>query len=105
LLARVVLPNPAGEWRPGLFVTGEILLEVVEVPLAVKASAVQTFRDWTVVFVNEGDFYEPLVIEPGHSDGEWVEIITGMKPGLRYVTDNSFIIKADILKTGASHDH
>ncbi len=74
MLARVVLPNPDGEWRPGLFVTGEILLEEVEVPVAVKASAVQTFRDWTVLFVNEGNFYEPLVIEPGRSDGEWVEI-------------------------------
>ena len=105
LLARVVLPNPDGEWRPGLFVTGEILLEEVEVPVAVKASAVQTFRDWTVLFVNEGNFYEPLVIEPGRSDGEWVEIVSGLKPGLRYVAGNSFIIKADILKSGASHDH
>lgn len=105
LLARVVLPNADGEWRPGLFITGEILLEEVEVPLAVKASAVQTFRDWTVLFVNEGNFYEPLVIEPGRRDGEWVEIVSGLKPGLRYVAENSFIIKADILKSGASHDH
>jgi len=105
LLARVVLPNPDGDWRPGLFVTGEILLEEMEVPLAVKASAVQTFRDWTVLFVNEGNFYEPLVIEPGRRDGEWVEIVSGLKPGLRYVAENSFIIKADILKSGASHDH
>ena len=105
LLVRVALPNPDGEWRPGLFVTGEILLEEVEVPLAVKASAVQTFRDWTVLFVNEGNFYEPLVIEPGRSDGEWVEIVSGLKPGMRYVAGNSFLIKADILKSGASHDH
>lgn len=105
LLARVVLPNPRGEWRPGLFVTGEIVLEETEVPLAVRASAIQTFRDWTVVFVNEGNFYEPLVIEPGRRDGDWVEVVSGMKPGQRYVAENSFIIKADILKSGASHDH
>jgi cobalt-zinc-cadmium efflux system membrane fusion protein len=105
LLVRVALPNPDGEWRPGLFVTGEILLEEVTVPLAVKAGAVQTFRDWTVLFVNEGNFYEPLVIEPGRSDGKWVEIVSGLKPGMRYVAGNSFLIKADILKSGASHDH
>ncbi len=105
LLVRVALPNPDGEWRPGLFVTGEILLEEVEVPLAVKASAVQTFRDWTVLFVNEGNFFEPLVIKPGRSDGEWVEIVSGLKPGMRYVAENSFLIKADILKSGATHDH
>lgn len=105
LLARVVLPNTDGEWRPGLYVTGEILLEEVEVPLAVKTSAVQTFRDWTVLFVNEGNFYEPLVIETGRNDGERVEIVSGLNAGLHYVTTNSFIIKADILKSGASHDH
>ncbi|MEI9863093.1 MAG: efflux RND transporter periplasmic adaptor subunit [Limisphaerales bacterium] len=85
LLARVVLPNADGEWRPGLFTTGEILLEEVEVPVAVKATAVQTFRDWKVLFINEGNFYEPLVIETGRSDGEWVEIVSGLKPGMRYV--------------------
>lgn len=103
--ARVVLPNPEGVWRPGLFVKVQVVQDETTVPVAVKASAVQTFRDWTVVFVNEGNFYEPLVVETGRRDGEWVEIVSGLKPGLRYVTDNSFIIKADILKSGASHDH
>lgn len=105
LLARVILPNPHGEWRPGLFVTGEILLEETEVPLAVTAGAIQTFRDWIVVFVNEDDFYEPLVVELGRRDGEWVEVISGLKGGQQYVAENSFIIKADILKSGATHDH
>lgn len=105
LLARVVLPNPEGEWRPGLFITGEILFEEVNVPLAVKTSAIQTFRDWTVVFVNEGNFYEPLVVATGRRDGEWTEITSGMSAGQRYVAENSFVIKADILKSGASHDH
>ena len=105
LLARVVLPNATGDWRPGLFVTGEVLFEEVEVPLAVKPGAVQAFRDWTVVFVNEGNLYEPLVVETGRSDADWVEITSGMKAGQSYVAEGSFIIKADILKSGATHDH
>lgn len=105
LFARVVLDNANSNWRPGLFVTGEVLFEEIEVPLAVKAGAVQAFRDWTVVFVNEGNLYEPLVIETGRRDADWVEITSGMKAGQRYVTEGSFIIKADILKSGASHDH
>ena len=104
-LARVVLPNPDGDWRPGLFVTGEILLQETTAPLAVKAGAVQTFREWTVVFLNEGELYEPLVVETGRRDGEWLEIVSGMDAGQRYVSENSFIIKADILKTAATHDH
>ncbi len=105
LLARVVLPNPDGEWHPGLFVTGEVLLEEAEVPVAVKAGGLQTYRNRTVIFVNEGSFYEPLAIQPGRRDGEWIEVTSGLKPGIRYVAENSFIIKADILKSGASHDH
>lgn len=105
LLARVVLDNTSGDWRPGLFVTGEVLFEEVTVPLAVKPGALQAFRDRTVVFVNEGNLYEPLVIETGRRDADWVEITSSMKAGQRYVAEGSFIIKADILKSGASHDH
>jgi cobalt-zinc-cadmium efflux system membrane fusion protein len=105
LLARVMMDNASGDWRPGLFVTGEVLFEEVEVPLAVKPGAVQTFRDGTVVFVNDGNLYEPLCVETGRSDADWVEIISGMKAGQRYVAAGSFIIKADILKSGATHDH
>ncbi len=105
MLARGILANTTGEWLPGLFVTGDLMLEEVAVPVAVRAEAIQKFRDWDVVFVQEGNTFEILPIEMGRSDGEWVEVLGGMKPGTRYVTKNSFIIKADILKSGASHDH
>lgn len=105
VLARVVLANPTGEWRPGLFVTGEIVLDEVEVPVAVKAGALQTYRDWTVAFLNESNLYEATPVAVGRRDEAWVEIVSGLKPGQRYVAENSFIVKADILKSGASHDH
>jgi len=105
MLARVVLPNPNGEWRPGLYVTAEVLTEEVTVPVAVKASALQTFRDWDVVFLNEGDLFEIAILELGRRDAERVEIVSGLEAGKKYVAENSFIIKADILKSGASHDH
>ena len=105
MLARVELPNPQGVWRPGLFVTGEIIVEETTVPLAVKASALQTFRDWQVVFMADGGMFEIAILELGRRDGEWAEVLSGLKPGQKYATGNSFIIKADILKSGASHDH
>jgi len=105
MLARVVLPNPDGEWRPGLYVTGEVLTEEVTVPIAVKASALQTFRDWDVVFLNDHDLFEIAILELGRRDAEWVEVSSGLTAGKKYVAENSFIIKADILKSGASHDH
>jgi cobalt-zinc-cadmium efflux system membrane fusion protein len=105
MLARVELPNPAGKWRPGLFVTGEIVVEEAEVPVAVKSSALQTFRDWDVVFMADGGMFEIAILELGRRDGEWTEVISGLSAGQKYAAENSFIIKADILKSGASHDH
>jgi membrane fusion protein, heavy metal efflux system len=94
-----------GIWRPGLFTQGAIQLGEHLAAVAVPAAALQTFRDWTVVFLNEGTAYEVLPVTTGRRDGELVEITAGLEPGLRYVTGNSFLLKADILKSGASHDH
>lgn len=105
MLARVELPNPTGKWRPGLFVTGEIIVEEAEVPVAVKASALQTFRDWEVVFMQDGNTFEIAILELGRRDGEWAEVVSGLSATQKYAAENSFIIKADILKSGASHDH
>jgi len=105
MLARVELPNPKGDWLPGLFVTGEIIVEETEVPVSVKASALQTFRDWDVVFMNDGSVFEIAILELGRRDSQWAEVISGLSADQKYATENSFIIKADILKSGATHDH
>jgi cobalt-zinc-cadmium efflux system membrane fusion protein len=104
-LARVVIPNPEGRFVPGMFVTGELVLSNEPVRAAVRRSAIQTFREWKVVFLNVGDVYEIRPLTLGRADDEWFEVLSGIEPGERYVTDNSYAIKADILKSGASHDH
>jgi membrane fusion protein, heavy metal efflux system len=103
--ARLVLPNPKGLWRPGLPVTVNLVADEVEVPVAVAADAVQTLRDWTVVFGRYGDRFEARPITTGRSDGKIVEVLNGINPGEQYAASNSYLIKADIGKSGASHDH
>ena len=103
--AIVKLANPERVWRPGLFVTAEVVEEDVEVPLAVSEDALQAFRDWTVVFGKFGDTYEIRPVELGRRAGGWVEVLSGIGPGQEYVTANSYVIKADIEKSGAAHDH
>lgn len=105
LLVRVLLANPDGQWTPGQFVEGLIAVSATEAPLVIPRSAVQTFRDWEVAFVNVGDVYEFRPLELGRTDGEFVEVLGGLQPGDSYVTTNSYLIKADIEKAGASHDH
>ncbi len=103
--ARVLLNNPQGVWRPGIFVTVQLVQEETIVPLAVKTSALQKFRDWDVVFIQDGNQFEIRPVKFGRRDREWTEIISGITPGTPYVSENSFVLKADVEKAGASHDH
>jgi cobalt-zinc-cadmium efflux system membrane fusion protein len=103
--ARVLLANPGQRWVPGLFVEGAVHIGAAAVPLAVKRSGLQTFRDFTVVFAQVGETYEVRMLELGRQDDTWVEVLGGLKPGTSYVVENSYLIKADIEKSGASHDH
>ena len=102
---RIVIPNPDRKWRPGLFVTVRLVENSTTVPLAVLAEAIQTFRDWQVVFVRYGDWFEARPVELGRSDGEWIEVRKGLSPGEQYAATNGFAIKAEIGKLGATHDH
>lgn len=105
VIARSVLTNSKDEWKPGLFVSGEITVEKVPISVAVKVGALQTFRDWDVVFINVGNLFEVVPVQLGRKNKEWVEIKSGLNPGDRYVSENSFILKADLEKSGAKHEH
>lgn len=106
LSARVVLDNRTGQWTPGMFVSGDVTIGKRQVKLAVPMAAVQSLRDWKVVFANVGDIYEARPLTLGRDDGEWVEVLGGhLAAGDSYVVGNSFLVKADIEKAGASHDH
>jgi cobalt-zinc-cadmium efflux system membrane fusion protein len=102
---RVALDNTQRHWTPGLFVEGNIHIGESPVPLAVKRSGLQIFRDFTVVFTQVGETYEVRMLDLGKQDDTWVEVLGGLKAGARYVAQNSYLIKADIEKSGASHDH
>ena len=105
VIARVVVPNADGRWRPGMTVSAEVTVSARDVPLAVKESGLQPFRDFTVVFAQVEDTYEVRMLELGARDGDYAEVLGGLKPGTPYVSGNSFLIRSDIEKSGASHDH
>jgi len=104
-IVRVLVENKSGLLSPGLFIKGEIEVSEFTVPLAVKRKALQSFRDFTVVYAKFGDEYEVRMLELGRVSGDWIEVLGGLTPGSEYVTENSYIIKADIEKSGATHDH
>lgn len=102
---RVELDNDALQLRPGQFVRGHVVIAEHAAPVVVRTAALQTFRDFDVVFARYGDTFEVRMLTLGKRDDQWVEVIEGLEPGVDYVTGNSYLIKADIEKSGASHDH
>ncbi|RZA37090.1 MAG: efflux RND transporter periplasmic adaptor subunit [Lysobacteraceae bacterium] len=104
-VARATLANTDGLWRPGSAVKARITVEQQPAALVVPLSALQNFRDWDVVFIRVGDTYEVRPVELGKRDALQVEILSGLKAGDAVVTEQSYLIKADIEKSGASHDH
>jgi cobalt-zinc-cadmium efflux system membrane fusion protein len=105
LRAHVEVSPDNGTWWPGMGVRGIVTLASEEVPLAVRTQALQRFRDFTVVYARVGDTYEVRMLELGRRTPEWTEVKEGIGPGEDYVTENAFLIRADIEKSGASHDH
>lgn len=92
-------------WRPGMAVRGVVTVDRRRVPLAVRTEAIQQFRDFRVVFAKVGNTYEVRMLELGREGPEWTEVLGGLKPGTTYAAKNSYLIKADVEKSGASHDH
>ncbi|MGX4804414.1 divalent metal ion exporter adaptor subunit IhpB [Bradyrhizobium guangdongense] len=104
-LARVVLPNPDGRLRPGLFVTARLILAARNVAVAVRRGAIQTLENKTIVFVREDrDKIEARPVELGDADPKFVEIRAGLSAGEHYVAENSFVVKAEMGKGDADHD-
>jgi membrane fusion protein, heavy metal efflux system len=104
-VARATITNDDGLWRPGSAVRARITVEQQQAALVVPLSALQTFRDWDVVFIRIGDTYEVRPVELGERDGRQVEVLSGIDPGDAVVVEQSYLVKADIEKSGASHDH
>lgn len=105
LTARAALDNSHQQWTPGTWVDAAITLAEVPVALRVDNRALQGFRDWQVVFIQVGDIYEIRPLQLGQSDGQFSQVLGGLNVGDTYVVDNSYLLKADLEKSGASHDH
>ncbi len=105
--ARVVLANPEGHWRPGLFITGVIEVGEESVPLVVPKTAVLFLNEQQVIFVEHEDGFEPTPVTLGRSDREQVEITAGLNPGDRYAAENALTLKAQLIKgeLDAGHSH
>lgn len=104
-LARVVLPNPDGRWRPGLFVTARVTVDEIEAPLLIPKTALQTVEEKTCVFVQTEKGFEPRPVTLGRANDTSVEVTSGLSAGQRYVTQGAFTLKAELSKAAFGDEH
>ena len=106
--ARVILNNQSGKWLPGMFVTAKVYVSEKKYPVVVEKDAIQTLDEQLVVFVKDDDGgFKPHVVKTGNENDDNIEIVSGLNAGDQYVSKNSFILKAEILKEsfGGGHGH
>ncbi len=104
-VARARMANSDGRWRPGTAVRAAVTVSERIADLVVPLAALQRMDNEDVVFVQDGDEYEARVVSLGARDGLHAEVLDGVKAGERVVVAQSFLVKADIEKSGAAHEH
>lgn len=104
-LARVVLPNPKGRWKPGMFVSGAIVIDATDVAVVVPKSALQTIGEETVVFVQTAEGFEPRPVTVEGENSEQVAIASGLTAGDIYVAVGGFALKSQLQKSEMSAGH
>lgn len=101
----VALPNPDLAWRPGTFVTAEVEIAQDVVPVRIPKAAVQTIEGRSVVFVRNPDGFKKRPVTLGRSDDEFHEVTAGLEAGAEIAVGNTFLLKAELGKADADHDH
>jgi cobalt-zinc-cadmium efflux system membrane fusion protein len=104
-LARVQLDNRQLGLSPGLLVEGHIVTDEFKVALAVEKEAVQQLGGRSGVFVQAEETYHFAPLTLGRAAEHYVEVLGGINANQRYVNRNSYLIKADIEKSEAEHEH
>ena len=106
-LARVVasVDNPSHVLRPGMFVTADIPLQKAQAAVVVPKAAVQSIDGQSAVFVRTPDGFQHRKIITGREDASSFEVTSGLSSGDQIATANTFVLKADLGKEAAEHEH
>jgi membrane fusion protein, heavy metal efflux system len=100
---RVEVANPAGTLRLGMFVSVSFTVpSTAGAVTVIPRTAIQAIGNRSVVYVaadgDEGRFVERTVTV-GAEVGGAVEVIEGLKPGERVVSEGSFFLRAEAART------
>jgi len=104
-VARATIRNADGQWRPGAAVRARVTVSERQAALVVPVSALQTYEGEPVVFLKTGNDYTPRRVRIGQRDVDQAEVLAGLQAGDEVVVEQSYLIKADLEKASAGHEH
>jgi cobalt-zinc-cadmium efflux system membrane fusion protein len=107
---RAVVDNADGQLRAGMYGQATLQTDATVERALVSTDAVQTIDGQPMVFVpgdQEGHFRAVRVRTGEESQSGFVEILAGLRPGDRAVTQGAFDLKATLTASGrsAAHSH
>ncbi len=113
--ARIELPGNDEKvaLKPGMFTQIEVTATDPKAPeptpvVAVSAEAIQTVEGAPAVFVpvaNEPNTFAKRTITIGKPVGGLVPVYSGLAEGEQYIGSGTFLLKAELGKSSASHEH
>ncbi len=71
----------------------------------VPKTALQTFKNQTVVFIQTDKGFKPQPVKLGRSNTQFAEIVSGLPSGRRYVANGGFTLKAELQKETFGDKH
>lgn len=104
-MARAVIANKDGKWRPGMFVTAKVAVDKAQAAIKVPKESVQNVEGKQSVFVKTERGFLPKPVQIGRADSGYYEIVEGLEAGEQIVTEGAFILKAEKGKSEAEHEH
>ena len=113
LLVRAQVNEAAVWFKPNIWVDVTVGGESQVINLAVPANAIQSLNGQTVVFIAKNsaeakDSYEfhPQPVSLTQLEGsDWVQVTAGLTAGQQYASSETFLLKSEIEKSEASHEH
>lgn len=98
--ARFSVDNAEGLLKPGMFVSARLLLPGKGESIVVPKVAVLADEGRTFVFTHkEGDYWVRRPVTLGARLNGVVEIVSGLSPEQQIITDGSFLLKSDVLRS------
>ncbi|MCC7409775.1 MAG: efflux RND transporter periplasmic adaptor subunit [Phycisphaeraceae bacterium] len=109
---RIEVQDDGAGLRPGMFAQAVIVRAGAEGEQASTPTVPEEATQWvegkTVVFVpvrDEANTFATRPVELGEAVGGMAPVLSGLAEGELFVADGSFILKAEMGKAGAAHEH